>query len=102
MVCPARVDRHTLVLELLLARGADPEQAMVDRGRFTPLIMASAGGHVDAVRALLCAGVSPNTARADNGGTALHMAAVVRWSQQCPHPGMLAPIHVALWRASDP
>jgi len=65
------------VLELLLARGARPEQAMVDQARFTPLLMASAGGHTDAVRALLYTGVSPNTARADNGGTALHMAASV-------------------------
>ena len=59
------------VVELLLARGADPNVA--DEKGFTPLYRAALEGHKDAVRLLLEKGAGPN-AKTKEGDAPLHAA----------------------------
>lgn len=59
-------------MKILLDAGADPD--LVNSGGLTPLHMASHGGRLDAVSALLAGGASPN-AKTATGQTPLHFAA---------------------------
>ena len=60
------------VISLLLAHGANPNVSNLDH--VTPVIMASAAGHIPALRILLEGGADPN-AKAKGGITALHVGA---------------------------
>lgn len=64
------------MVELLLARGADPNLASRNADRFTPLHSAVAGADPKIARTLLGAGAEPN-ARQSRGATPLHSAAAV-------------------------
>lgn len=62
------------VVDLLLARGADPNAVAANPMRVAPLHSAAAGGSPEIAEALLRAGASPD-ARQEGGWTALHAAA---------------------------
>ena len=65
---------HVKVVELLLARGADP--TLSSRDGTTPLMAASYAGRLDCVRSLMSHDVAKATINAQsiNGATALHYA----------------------------
>ena len=67
---PLAVGAGPDVVELLVARGADPNWARPGDGA-TPLYLASYTGRSDVVRALVKVGATPDLARADNGATPL-------------------------------
>ena len=57
---------HAGVVELLLARGADPNKARTDRGT-TPLYIATQQGHAGVVELLLANGADANKANLEGG-----------------------------------
>ncbi|KAA0186583.1 hypothetical protein HAZT_HAZT004245 [Hyalella azteca] len=69
---------HSDVVELLLARGADPNTAMRDRA--TALFVAAQNGHTAVVRSLLRGGARIDARRAD-GATSLWIAAQMGHAQ---------------------
>jgi uncharacterized protein len=64
---------HAAVVDLLLARGADPNAA--DRLGTTPLMLATRSGDAKSVTALLDGGADPNARETAKGETALMFAA---------------------------
>ncbi len=62
------------VVDLLLARGADPNAVAANPMRVTPLHSAAAAGRAEMLEALFRAGASPD-ARQEGGWTALHASA---------------------------
>ena len=64
---------HGSIVEALLGRGADVNQAKTDDGA-TPLIIACQKGHGNIVEALLGRGADVNQATTDTGATPLYIA----------------------------
>ena len=65
---------HAGVVEVLLARGADPNKARTDDGA-TPCFIAAREGHAGVVELLLARGADPNKACTDDGATPCWIAA---------------------------
>lgn len=82
----ATIFAHQPVMELLLAKGADPSLAAENESRVTPLHSAAGfhqpGGALAMVHALLNKGANPN-ARAQGGWTPLHTAAAFGYRDVC-------------------
>ena len=83
---------HAGVVELLLARGADPNKARTDTGG-TPCYVAAQKGHAGVVELLLARGADPNKARTDDGATPCFIAALNG------HAGV---VELLLARGADP
>jgi len=85
------------VVELLLAKGADPKAAN-DRG-ITPLYAAAQAGHPAALKALLARKADPN-ARTKDGDTPLH-AAINHVPGTAIHPGCVEAVKLLIAAGAD-